>query len=81
MRFMSTRRISFAKPPSRIPGEGFYYHRGGGCARARPRLAVPVKAVFSARKASSFTVSLEFEGAEEVDYGLRAGLAYLRHAR
>ena len=64
------------------PGEGFFLTRGG--ARLRGTVlghgVVPVKSCLAALRAAGYdgTVSLEFEGAEEVDYALRAGLAYLR---
>lgn len=64
------------------PGEGFFPTRGG--ARLRGTVlghgVVPVKSCLLALREADYdgAVSLEFEGAEEIDYALRAGLAYLR---
>lgn len=64
------------------PGEGFFRSRGGAYLRGTVigHGAVPVKQCLAALKLAGHDgyVSLEFEGLENLDYALRAGLANLR---
>lgn len=64
------------------PGEGFFRTRGGAYLRGTVvgHGIIPVKNCLAALKLVGFDgfVSLEFEGLEDVDFALRAGLGNLR---